>query len=709
MALVENAKSGKNTDYLDLVLGQGFQTSHNVSAIGGTEKTAYNGAIGYFNEEGIIPGMDYERINARLNLDHRINDMFKFGMSVTLTQAINNWGSNAVMGEALRNIPVGNPYDEDGNINFNTWNDGIASNPLSELVPGAYIDERRSSRIFTPTYIQVNFTPDLTFTTTFGPDIRFRRRGEFRGSATNDNRLGPADAETESTRESGFTLENLLTYNRELGPGRLKVTLLQSIQEFTRERAKAEVLNLPYESQLWHNIGTAAVKGNLSSSLTEWQLQSYMGRVNYDIDGKYLFQASLRGDGSSRLSEGNKWAYFPGFSAGWRINEESFMENAPFDELKIRLSYGEVGNTAIDPYQTQGGLDRTVYSWGGDNAYGYRLKDIPNASLGWEISKTIDFGFDYTLMNGKISGSFDLYKTKTTDLLLERNLPYTSGYESVFQNVGSTETNGVEFGINAVILENTDGLNFDINFNISSYDEKITELALKDENGNPIDDVGNEWFIGQPIRVFFDYKKAGIYQLNEADLAERLESKDPGEIKLLDYDDDGAITPDDRHIIGTDIPSYYGGLTTNFSFRNWDLSAFFYFKQGHMIQSSFHTSNNSLFGRYNNLNVDFWTPDNPTNAYPRPTISQERPENNSTLSYFDGSYIKLRNLTLGYNFDQGLASKIGMRNLRLYLQGQNIWFKTNYETFDPEIGEDNLDRNIAPSSSLWAIGIKANF
>jgi hypothetical protein len=526
-------------------------------------------------------------------------------MSVTLSQAINNWGSNAVMGEALRNIPVGNPYDENGNINFNTWNDGIASNPLSELVPGAYIDERRTTRIFIPTYVQVNLNPDLTFTSTFGPDIRFRRRGEFRGAATNDNRLGPADAETESTRESGFTLENLLTYNRELGPGRLKVTLLQSIQEFTRERSKAEVLNLPYESQLWHNIGTAEVKGNLSSSLIEWQLQSYMGRMNYDFDGKYLFQVSLRGDGSSRLSEGNKWAYFPGFSAGWRINEESFMENAPFDELKIRFSYGEVGNSAIAPYQTQGGLDRTVYAWGSNFAYGYRLDDIPNADLGWEISKTIDFGFDYTMLNGKISGSFDFYQTNTTDLLLRRNLPYTSGYENVFQNVGSTKTNGVEFGINAVILENPEGLNFDINFNISSYDEKITELALKDEDGNPIDDVGNKWFIGQPIRVFFDYGKAGIYQLNEADLARRLESKDPGEIKLLDYDNNGEITPDDRHIVGTDIPDYYGGLTTNFSYKNWDLSAFFYFKQGHTIQSSFHTSNNSLFGRYNNLNVDF--------------------------------------------------------------------------------------------------------
>jgi len=178
--------------------------------------------------------------------------------------------------------------------------------------------------------------------------------------------------------------------------------------------------------------------------------------------------------------------------------------------------------------------------------------------------------------------------------------------------------------------------------------------------------------------------------LSEAALANTLETKDPGEIKLLDYDGNGTIGPEDRSVLGSDIPDYYGGLTTNFSFKNWDFSAFIYFKQGQMIESGFHTRNNSLFGRYNNLNVDYWTPSNPTNAYPRPTISSERPENNSTLAYFDGSYVKLRNVTLGYTFDDDLASRMGMKNLRAYLQGQNLWFKSDYDTFDPEIGENDL-------------------
>ena len=204
-ALVDNYTAGKDFRYLDAVLQKGSQQSHQISARGGTEKTAYNASVGYFSEEGIVPGMDYERINARLNLDHRINDMFKFGMSTTLTQATNNWGSNAVMNEALRNLPIGRPYLDDGvTPRMFTWNDGIATNPLAEIVPGAYIDERLSTRIFLPTYLEVTFNPDLKFTTTFGPDLRFVRRGEFRGAGTNDNRMGPADAETETRREQGF-------------------------------------------------------------------------------------------------------------------------------------------------------------------------------------------------------------------------------------------------------------------------------------------------------------------------------------------------------------------------------------------------------------------------------------------------------------------------------------------------------------------------
>lgn len=714
---LESIALGRSTDYLDLVLNQGWQTNHQLSVSGGSEKTTFNSSVGYFNEQGIISNMDFERFTGRLNLDHRINDTFKVGMSFTISHSIQNWGSNATMSEALANNPLGVPYDENGDLIFLPTNDGIRTNPLNELVDGAYIDERKVTRVFAPVYLDINIAEGLKWTTNFGPDIRYYRRGQFRGSYTNDNRGGPGDAEVQNLQNFGYTLENILNFNKVFNDRHnLGVTLLQSIQSSREEEYYSSVSNIPYEEQQFYNMSTATVKGVVDSNLEEWTLASFMGRVNYDFDGKYLFQASLRADGSSRLAEGNKWNYFPGVSAGWRISQEDFLiDSNTISDLKLRLSYGEVGNTSVDPYQTQGTLASSDYAYGEDSALGFILSDIPNASLSWEVSKTIDVGFDYGFFNNRISGSFDYYSTKTSDLLLDRTLPPTSGYSSVFQNVGSTATKGVEFNINGDIFSNPDGFNWNVAFNIASYTEEITELPLKDENGNSLDDVGNRWFIGEPVNVFYDYEKIGIYQIDEAGLAASAEDKVPGEIKLKDQNGDGVITDEDRVILGTDIPDYYGGITNTFEYKGWDLSFFFYFRQGQMIRSRFHDSNNALFGRYNNLDVDYWTIDNPTNEAPRPNENQESPRNASTMSYFDGSYVKLRNLQLGYNFPKSLTEKLNISNMRLYVAGQNLWFLTDYETFDPEVSEEDDDggngvsSSTIPSNKMFSLGLNVTF
>ena len=709
--------AGQDVDWLDLVLKEGFQTSHQLGMRGGTEKTQFNVSLGYFNEDGIIDNMDYSRLSARVNLDHKISEIFKSGVSFTISNSVQNWGSSATMGEALGNIPVGFPYQEDGvTPRFLPSNDGIRTNPLNEILPNAYIDERKVTRIFSPVYIQANILDGLTFMSTFGPDIRFYQQGEFRGSLTNDNRGGPADAEINNFTDIGYTLENLLNFNRDIGNSALGITLLQSIQSLRTESHQTAVANLPYESQLFYNIGTASVKGNVASRLSEWSLASFMGRVNYSIAGKYIVQATLRADGSSRLSEDNKWNYFPGLSLGWQLGEEPFLQNANWlNNLKLRASYGEVGNTSVNPYQTAGRLTRRVYSFGEANAFGFGLNEIPNQGLTWEVSKTIDIGLDFDVLNGRFSGTLDWYRTNTSDILLARNLPPTSGYESVLQNIGATESTGIELGLTANILDNPGGLRWAIDFNISSYTEKITDLALKDEDGNSIDDVGNGWFIGQPIRVWYDYNNIGIYQLDEVDLANTAEAKVPGEIKLEDVDGDGIITPDDRKIIGTDVPDFYGGVTTRFEFKGFDLSAFFYYRQGQTVYSNFHVGNNSLQARYNNINIDYWTPDNPGGRYPRPKQDQEFTRNNTTMGYFDGSYVKLRNVTLGYNIPASVTDGIGISNLRVYLSGQNLWFAAKYDTFDPEVDDPDtsdlpgLGAGTTPSTKIILFGVKAQF
>jgi TonB-linked SusC/RagA family outer membrane protein len=706
---LESIALGRSTDWLDLVIDQGFQTSHQLGVNGGNEKTQFNVSLGYFNEEGIIKNMDYTRVTARINLDHQISKVFKVGTSFLTSYANQNWGSGSALGEAVANNPLGVPYDENGEIKFLPTNDGIRTNPLSELVEGAYEDERRTVRIFAPFYLKANIIEGLSYTLNAGPDIRFRRRGNFRASETNTNRGGPASASLENEMDFGYTVENILNYNKSFGEiHNLQFTALQSIQGLRHEQQYSEVSNLPYESQLFYDIGSAEVKGNLNSRLREWTLSSYMGRVNYDLAGKYLFQATLRADGSSRLAPERKWAYFPGASIGWRVIEEGFMQDLGFmSELKLRASYGQVGNTSVDPYQTLGRLGRTVYAWGESPALGFGLNEIPNSQLGWEISSTTNLGVDYGFFKNRLAGSIEVYRTNTTDLLLQRNLPYTSGYNNILQNIGATRTEGVELAINAIPIDR-ESFSWSINFNISKYREMITDLVLKDENGNPINDVGNQWFIGQPINVFYDYEKIGIWQKNEVELAKEMENKVPGEIKLKDQDGDGKITPEDRIILGSDVPNYMGGLTNRFVIKNFDFSFFFFYRVGHMIRSRFHDSNNGLFGRYNNLDVDYWTIDNPTNSNPRPNENQEFPRDGSTRSYFDGTFLKLRNVTLGYNLPKSIVSRFAITNFRVYATAQNPLVWSNFESWDPELAGD-INAGSIPSSRLFLLGVNVSF
>lgn len=712
-AELESIAIGRSTDYQDLVLNNGWQTNHQLSAAGGNEKTQFNVSLGYFNEQGIIENQDYKRFTGRLNIDHRINDIFKVGMSSFLSTSTQNWGSNATLGEAVNNNPLGQPYNEDGTPKFLPIADGIRTNPLNELVPGAYADERDFTRIFSSFYIEANILKGLKYKLLFGPDIRYSRQGVFQGSLTNSRRGADPAAELENEKTFGYTLENILTYNKSFGESHdFTFTFLQSIQESKFERQFNRVVNLPYESQLWYNLGTAGTIEEITSRLEEWQLASYMGRVNYTLADKYLFQFTYRADGSSRLAESNKWAYFPGISAGWRVIDEGFMSGATnwLSELKLRASYGEVGNTSVDPYQTAGRLERSLYDWNDDNAAGFRLNEIANSELGWEISKTVNLGVDFGFFNGRLSGTLDFYQTNTEDLLLERQLPFTSGYEEILQNVGSTQTKGVELMLGATIFDNPNegGFQWNMNFNITHYEETITELALTDENGNPIDDVGNEWFIGEPIRVFFDYDKIGIWQADEADLAQQMDGAYPGEIKVADVDGDGVITPDDRTILGSDVPDVLGGLNNRFAFKGFDLSIFFYYRLGHMIDSDLNTGLATMQGRYNNLDVDYWTPTNPTNSYPRPNINQERPQKVSTLGYLDGSYLKLRNVTLGYNFPQSVTERLRMSSLRVYATAQNPLYWAKYETYDPE-NADSIGTGDVPSSSLYLFGVNLQF
>jgi TonB-linked SusC/RagA family outer membrane protein len=707
---LKSVQEGRSTDWQDLIFQDGSQVNHQISATGGSDKTQFNMSLGYFKQNGTIEGLDFTKVTARINVDQQISKRFKAGMSNQFTHSIQNNGSPAVMSESVNQSPLGVPYDDQGNLIFLPISDAIRSNPLNEIVPGKMIDEEKIDRIFSSAYLEADIIKGLKYKFLIGADLRYTTRGIFEGRFTNSRKNGDPAAQFQGQSNIGYTMENLLTYNKVLNEKHnLGLTFLQSIQESNYENKYTSVSGLPYETQKWYNLNTASTIIANRSRYEHWSLASFMGRINYTFNGKYMLQATMRADGSSRLAPGKKWTTFPGVSAGWRIKEENFMSNINvISDLKLRASYGVVGNTSIDPYKTQGVLQRSLYSWDEANAAGFALSELPNPDLGWEKNATVDIGLDFGLFNGRLSGTVDVYQTNTTDLLLRRNLPPGSGYDFIFQNVGATRTRGIEVTLSANIITSTSGFKWDADFNIAHYKEEIVDLALRDPSGNKSNDTGNSWFIGEPVRVFYDYKKIGIWQADEADLATSMMNAFPGEIKLQDTDGNGLITPNDRVVIGNDIPTAYGGLNNRLSFKGFDFSFFLYYRLGYTLDSRFHSDQASMQSRYNNLDIDYWTIDNPTNDYPRPNFNQENPAYNTTLRYKDGGFVKLRTVTLGYSLPQSICDKLAISSLRLYVSAQNPKVWSSYKVFDPE-SVDRIDAGDVPSNKVFLGGINLTF
>jgi TonB-linked SusC/RagA family outer membrane protein len=720
----ESIAQGRSTDYQDLILRQGTQQSHQIGILGGNEKTRFAVTANHFYDKGITPGQDFTRNTIRVNIDHQVSDRFKFGGSTLASLNIQNWGPDP-WGGALSENPLGVPYDEEGKLKFRPTTDGLRTNPLAEIVPGAIIDENRRVRVFASLYGEYKILEGLTFRMNFGPDNQNRRNGIFLGSLTNARSEGTPFAQQRYWNTFSYTWENILNYTKTFNAiHSVNFTGLFSIQEQRDEFLDARVSGNPYEYQQFYNLGSASTVEGVNSDLREWGIMSYMGRINYGLKDKYLLTLTGRVDGSSRFAgdvgifgSTKKYGFFPSAALGWRISEEEFMKGISFmNNLKLRVSYGLTGNTGIEPYQTQGALRRTTYAFGNTGAFGYRPEALANPELRWETTGSGNIGLDFGFLENRISGSVDVYRQNTTDLLMQRQLPWTSGYGNVLQNVGATRNTGIEFALSTVNLDLPNGFRWTTDLNVYSNKEEIVRLYE-----GKVDDVGNRWFIGQPMTVFFDLEKIGIWQLDEADEAAKFKQK-PGEIKVKDQNGDGVLNDADRRILGSDIPDWSGGITNRFEFKGVDFSFFIFARQGQMIRSLIHDENNTLFGRYNNLNVNYWTPNNPTNDFPRPNFNQERPTWNTSMSYFDGSFVKVRNVSLGYNFPQTLANKLKMQSLRVYASAQQPFifskYVSKYKGIDPERvrdAENGRERTAevggggAPSVRLVIFGVNARF
>ncbi len=398
---------------------------------------------------------------------------------------------------------------------------------------------------------------------------------------------------------------------------------------------------------------------------------------------------------------------------GWNIHQEDFLKNSSkIDLLKLRVSYGSIGNQAINPYQTQALLGRTSYAWDNTAAFGYRPNTIGNPDLRWETSSTFNSGVDFSFFKGRVLGSLEYYVTNTSDLLAPQPLPNSTGFGGFTTNIGETQNRGIELSLSTLNIESGD-FTWSTDLIFTRNREEIISLP----NG---DDISAGRFIGKPLTIFYDLKKVGIWQTSEKDVAAGFGDK-PGEIKVQDLNGDGKINALDRQFLGSAVPDFSIGMTNRFAYKGFDLSFFVFGRFGSMIRSLFHTSNNNLFGRYNNLDVDYWTPNNPTNAYPRPNENQEFPKYNSSMQYFDGTFIKVRNINLGYTFNDVTLKKIGFSSLRMYTSIQNPFIFSNYRSehkgIDPETfidGEQGVESgaitaNVTPPVVQYTFGVNVKF
>ncbi|MCY7349341.1 MAG: TonB-dependent receptor [Cytophagaceae bacterium] len=701
---LEGIQLGRSTDYQSYLLKQGNIQSHQVGVSGGTEKTQFSVSGNFFKDIGVIPNQNFTRYTFRVNLDHQVSKRIKVGISSLGVYSLWNGENFNPYGGALQENPLGKPYDDNGNLIFLPTQDGLRTNPIAEIMPGAQVDLTKRIRMFNSLYGEWDIVDGLKFRVNFGPDFTNRRVGRFTGSQTNARRGG--DPTGFSSREEifNYTLENFLTYNKVFREKHnLNVTLLQSLQKDNQEEISIGVLGIPSETQLFYNLGQASSIQSVGTRVTEWTLNSYMGRLNYVFDDKYLLTLTARYDGSSRFGANTKYGFFPSAAVGWNISNEPFLKTVPWiDQLKLRLSYGSTGNTAIDPYQTQAQLGRTVYAFGTTGAYGFGFNSISNPDLRWESTSTANAGVDFSFARGRVSGSLEYYQADTRDLLLRDQLPLTSGFGSVLRNVGRTRNKGIEVTLSTINVDSKSGFRWSTDLQWTRNKEAILELF----NGK-VDDIGNARFIGQPLTAFFDYKKIGIWQTAEADEAARFFRK-PGEIKVEDINGDGKIDATDRVIIGSQIPEFTAGMTNRFEFKGFDLSVFLYARVGSTFRSNFHTAFNSLAGRYNNLDIDYWTPNNPTNAFPRPNQNQEFPVYQSTLSYFSGSFLKVRNINFGYNFPSAITERLKMGGLRAFVSIQQPFlfseFRSKYKGIDNET-TDVINEAQTPSVRQITFGI----
>ena len=699
-----NYTAGRTIDWVKEATQQGIMQDHNVSISGGSPDVKYFISGDYLNQKGVVKGYQYQRITFRSNLDINVTNYLTVGTSLFL--ANNNYdGGRANLLFATAMSPYGNEYNADGTYAIYPMNpEQLYTNPLLGLTTDQI---NRSTNLNGNGYAEVKFggvLKGLRYRLNAGYTYLPTRAENYSGRLANTP-LG--SAQTTSSETTAYTIENLLYYTKDIGKHHFDFTGLYSAQGrnyFIQSFGGTGYIN----DQLSFNdigVGTTisglSVNGASGTYQDRYALNSQMGRLVYSYDGRYVFTATARRDGSSVFGANTtKYGWFPSAAVAWNISNESFLKNSEvISSLKLRGSYGKSGNEAISVYQTITTDGSVRFPFNGVSTIGVQAGNLGNANLHWESTNQADIGVDFSVLKDRISGTIDAYSSTTDGLLLKRSLPAITGYGNVWDNIAKTANKGLEISLNT---RNITGKNFRWESSIvySTNRNKIVELY-----GDGKDDLGNRWFIGQPVGVIYDYQMQGVWQTGE-DASKQDPGAKPGDLKFADTNGDGKITPEDKIILGQTAPKWTGGLTNTFHYKNFNLSIFIQTAQG-MLKNNADLNYADESGRRNTpAAIEYWTPTNPTNSF-------QALNYNNTRGYGyprDASYTRIKDITFSYVVPQSFLEKIHVASLTVYASGRNLKTYTNWIGWDPE--ETYYTRGVTDSSnnqSAYAAGFTNNY
>lgn len=730
-AYVNPATLGEGTDWQEELLRIAPQSNYQLSFTGGSDKTRYALSGGYFQQDGIIIGSDFDRYSFRANLDTDINDKLTVGTNFSYSRLSSNGVLTGpgqivpgVITSALQFTPIPTVYDPREVLGYtyeHLLKTGIG-NPVAEA--REYLAETTTSRILGNVYADYTIIDGLTFSTNFGIDGLTSKSNTFGPNYLKRTQSSLGEASVGTLQALSWQNTNTLTYDKEINENNnINVLVGLELQRFRNESLSALAFDFPDSRTGWHNISAGENPQEPSNGELEWSLLSYLGRINYSLYDKYLFTLSGRIDGSSKFAEGNKYGFFPSGAFAWRVSDESFMQNIDFIyDLKLRASYGFTGNQSIGPYGslaliTPFGEGVFNSADGSEVFFGREPLSYPNQDLKWETTRQANLGLDVSFIEGRIGITADIYHKKTSDLLLTTPIPLTTGFQNTLLNIGNVENKGVDLALNTINTTGELSWNSALNFSINR--NKITNLS-REEDINLLYG-GNILREGHPIGTFYGYEFEGIFQTNdEAASGPALAGQSPsaGDRKYKDINENNVIDPEDRTIIGSAEADFTWGLTNDIAYKNFTLNVFFQGSQGNEMVNMNLLNLENLNGQQNVLEeawVNRWTPENPSNRYARALATSV---DNVFSSRFveDASYIRLKTVTLSYDLPPSMLERIGVRNFRVYTSVANLFTWTNYSGYDPEGNAYGGTTNIVgvddgnyPQTRTYLLGVKLGF